>query len=320
MTDLPKPDRPLHAVIAGGSGFLGRGLARTLRDAGWRVTVLSRSGAGVGAVDGVSWRIWDGRTPGDWVAALDGAQAVINLVGRSVDCRKTPANRAMILSSRVASCRVLGMAMRRLASPPPVWIQGSTAHIVGDPVPEDTVCDESTPPGTGLAPEVGLAWEEAFDAARLPSQRGVVLRISFVLGRDGGALARLAAITRLGLGGTVGSGRQWVSWIHQADLNRLVLAMLGDPAFRGVYMVTAPNPVTNRCFMAALRRACRRPWCPPAPALGVRLVSRFVMNTDPELALRGRRCVPTRLLDQGRFSFDFPDVQPALDDLLDKEA
>lgn len=308
-----------HVVIAGGSGFLGRGLAQELLSRGYAVTVLGRGDAPPTEMPpGVTWLSWDARTLGPWASCLNGAAALVNFVGRSVDCRKTPENKRVILESRVDSCRVLGEALRGVRRPPPVWVQSATAHIVGDPIPLDKVCDESTPPGPmhELAPSVGVAWEKAFDFARLPSQRGVVLRTSFVLGRRGGAMGKLRTITRMGLGGTVGSGNQWISWIHQHDLNRLLVAAIEDEAYRGVYVVTAPEPVTNRDFMRGMRRALGMPWSPPAPAIGVRLVSRFVFNTDPELVLLGRRCVPTRLVKEHGFTFDFPTLDAALADLM----
>jgi len=247
---------------------------------------------------------------------------VVNFVGRSVDCRKTEENQRIILESRVKSCQVLGQAMTLVRRPPRIWIQSATAHIVGDPEPKDTICDEATPPGPmdEMAPRVGVAWERAFTEAKLGNQRGVILRISFVLGPRGGAMSRLKRITKLGLGGTVGSGDQWMSWIHQDDLNHLILCAIEDDSFSGVYMVTAPGPVTNRQFMRAMRGAYRRPWCPPAPAIGVRLACRFILNTDPELALLGRRCLPNRLLHEHNFQFRHPTLQQALNDLRQQES
>src|SRR5690606_18055766 len=229
-----------RVVIAGGSGFLGRGLAVFLHERGYDTTILGRAAAPPANLPtGAVWRRWDARTLGDWAACLDGAAAVVNLVGRSVDCRKTAANKRVILESRVHSCRVLGEAMRTVERPPPVWVQSATAHIVGDPEPRDTVCDESTPPGPmhEMAPAVAVAWERAFAEAKLPGQRGVVLRIGFVLGARGGAMDRLRRLTRLGLGGTVGRGDQWISWIHQHDLNRLIVDAIEDGRYAGVYMV-----------------------------------------------------------------------------------
>lgn len=264
----------------------------------------------------MAWRQWDGKTLDAWTQDLDGADAVANFVGRSVDCRKTPQNKREIFASRLDSMSVLGKAMRECASPPPVWIQSGTAHIYGDPLPEDTIVEDDGPIGQGLAPQVGVAWEKAFAENKLPGQRGVVLRTSFVLGRGGGALQTMARLARLGLGGRIGSGRQWMSWVHEDDFHRLVMQMIEGAAFEGVYNVTAPSPVTNKVFMRALRQACRRPWSPPAPAWGVRFASRWLMDTDPELALLGRRVVPSRLAAETAFVFRWPDISAALEDLL----
>lgn len=144
----------------------------------------------------------------------------------------------------------------------------------------------------------------------------MILRISFVLGRHGGALQTLLRLARLGLGGTIGAGRQYISWIHELDLNRIIGRAIDDDSIHGIYVATAPNPVTNRDFMRSLRRAVCRPWSPPVPAPFVRLGS-WLMRTDPELALLGRRCVPTRLIREG-FAFAFADLDPALRDLLNR--
>lgn len=208
-------------VVAGGSGFLGVSLAHFLAAAGREVIILSRHAPKPNG----PWRhvAWDGRTVGEWRRELDGAIGLINLAGRNVDCIKTPDHQDEILRSRVESTRALGAALRTVASPPPVWVQMSTAHIYGDP-PQAT-CTEDSPFGSGFAPFVGRAWEDEFRASVLPSQRGVILRTSFVIGRDrgagGGALARLRAVVRLGLGGRVGSGTQGMSWLHETDMNRL---------------------------------------------------------------------------------------------------
>ncbi len=244
-----------NVVIAGGSGFLGLSLAMRLSSEGAAVVILSRRAPRVAG----PWRhrSWDARTVGDWCDVLDGAAGLVNLVGRTVDCVKTPDHQDEILRSRVESTRVLGAAMKAVRSPPPVWVQMSTAHIYGDP--PDPVCDEDSPTGYGLAPFVGRAWEEAFHASVLTTQRGVVLRTSFVIGRDrgagGGALSRLRLLVRLGLGGPVGSGRQGMSWIHETDMNRLFIRGLTDAGMRGTYVASSPNPVSQREFMRTLRKA-----------------------------------------------------------------
>jgi len=300
-----------RVMIAGGSGFLGTSLAEHLTAQGWSVTVLSRHAP---AHRG-DWRHvrWDARTVGDWAAQLEGARALVNLAGRSVDCIKTPDHCDEILRSRVEATRALGEAMQQADDPPDVWVQMATAHRYGDP--PEAVCDERSAFGYGLAPTVGQAWEDEH-ARWLPDHvRSVVLRTSFVLGRRGGALPRLQRLTRFGLGGTVGHGRQGMSWLHVRDMNRLFEKAIRNEAMRGAYVATAPNPVSNRVFMSSLRRALRQPIGLPAPAPLVRLGAPLVMRTDPELALYGRYCVPTRLQAQG-FQFAFPELDAALDDLL----
>jgi uncharacterized protein (TIGR01777 family) len=252
---------------------------------------------------------------GEWAQALDGAVALVNLAGRTVDCIKTPDHCDEILRSRVESTQLLGRALRSVRAPPDVWVQMSTAHIYGD-APE-RVCDESAAFGYGLAPFVGRAWEEAHARAVLPGMRSVVLRTSFVLGRAGGALPRLARITRMGLGGRVGSGRQGISWIHERDMNRLFTRAIEEPAMESAYIATAPNPVPNTEFMRALRKALKVPIGLPAASWMVKVGAPLVLRTDPDLALYGRYCISRRLRDEG-FEFLFPDVGPALLDLYQR--
>lgn len=294
-------------VIAGGTGFLGLNLARYLAGPGREVVLLSRHPP----AQDPRWRhiVWDARTPGDWAGALDHAAALVNLAGRTVDCVKTPDHCDEILRSRVEATEALGLAIRRIGSPPPVWVQMSTAHIYGDP--PVTACHEGSTFGYGLAPFVGRAWEEAYARSVLPDMRQVVLRTSFVLGRDGGALPRLARLVRWGMGGKVGHGRQGMSWIHEHDMNRLLVRAMSDAGMKGAYLATAPNPVSNAHFMRELRRALRVPFGLPAAGWMVRLGAPLVMRTDPELALYGRYCISNRLKEEG-FSFAFPDVVSAL--------
>ncbi len=298
-------------VIAGGSGFLGTGLAEHLINIGYEVVILTRR---AGAPPR-GWRTvrWDGRNAGEWTSCIDGAAAVVNLCGRSVDCVKTPDHCDEILRSRIEPTRALGHAFCAAITPPPVWVQMSTAHIYGDP-PEE-LCDENSAFGYGLAPTVGMAWERTLDESAPPGVRTVVLRTSFVLGRHGGALRRLASLARWGLGGTIGHGRQGMSWIHERDLNRIFERAITDTSMSGAYIAASPHPVSNAEFMRALRTTLRRPLGLPAAAPMVKLGARFVLHTDPDLALYGRYVVPTRLINIG-FKFDFPTIGPALSDLL----
>lgn len=310
--------RKSRIVIAGGSGFLGVSMSKHLAALGAEVVVLSRRPASPRA--DVRTAVWDARTLGQWSSVLDGAAALINLVGRTVDCIKTPDHCDEILRSRVESTRVLGRACRAAASPPPVWVQMSTAHIYGDP--PEAVCDEDSPTGYGLAPTVGRLWEEAFTEAILPAQRGVIFRTSFVIGRKNsggpGALGKLGLLAKLGMGGRVGSGRQGMSWIHEQDLNRIFERAVTDESMRGVYVASAPNPVSQVEFMRELRRHAgglgALGFGLPAFGWMVRIGAPLVMKTDPELALYGRFVRPRRLVDDG-FEFEFGMLGPALADL-----
>jgi uncharacterized protein (TIGR01777 family) len=243
----------------------------------------------------------------------------VKLVGRTVACNKTPDHRDEILRSRVEATQVLGKAMRSIDAPPPVWVQMSTAHLYGDP--PELACDEDSPFGAGFAPLVGRTWEEAFRAKALPVQRQVILRTSVVIGRDrgagGGALARLKRLVGLGLGGTVGTGKQGMSWIHEADMNRLFERALADTAMEGPFIASAPNPVPQHQFMRELRKQMGVPIGLPASEWMVRLGAPLLMRTDPELALYGRYVVSRRLREVG-FEFRFPELSKALADLLGK--
>ena len=294
-------------------------MAESMERMGADVTILSRS---VPKVSGL-WKhlLWDGRTLDGrnakaWLQAIDGCDAVVNLAGRTVNCIKTPDHKDEILRSRVESTRVLGKSMRTVESPPPVWVQMSTAHIYGDP--PSAVCTEDSAEGIGLAPTVARAWEAAFAESILPQQRGVVMRTSFVVGRDrgagGGALATLGLIAKLGLGGRVASGTQGMSWIHEDDINSIFTRAIVNESMNGVYIVSSPNPESQENFMRTLRRVIRMPIGMPAFEWMVRIGAPLFMRTDPELVLYGRYVIPKRLIEEG-FEFRFADLETALRDL-----
>lgn len=319
MSGESRADWPGPVVIAGGSGFLGVSLAHHLSALGAPVVILSRRAPRVSG----PWRheAWDARALGGWSRVLDGAAGLVNLVGRTVDCVKTPDHCDEILRSRVEATRVLGAAARSVPNPPPVWVQMCTAHIYGDP--PEAVCDEGSPTGYGLAPTVGRAWEAAFAESVLPAQRAVVLRTSFVIGRErgagGGALSKLGLLARLGLGGRVGHGRQGMSWIHETDMNQLFVRGITNGAMRGVYVASSPSPVSQAEFMREMRRVAGGLGgvgvAMPAFAWMVRAAAPLVLRTDPELALYGRYVVSRRLREEG-FEFRFPELGPALRDLF----
>lgn len=301
-------------VIAGGSGFLGRSMAEYFTDRQAVVTVLTRSGND----GGTRWSSvrWDGRSLGAWRSCLDGADGLVNLAGRSVNCIKTPDHQDEILRSRIDSTRVLGEAVRTISQPPAVWVQMSTAHIYGDP--PCTPCDEDSSEGIGFAPSIAKAWEAAFANSKLETQRGVIMRTSFVIGRDrgagGGALATLGLLAKLGLGGRVGKGSQGMSWIHENDLNALFAKAIVDDSMSGVYVASAPKPVSQIEFMRTLRKVIGMPIGLPAFEWMVRIGAPLFLRTDPELALYGRYVSSKRLAVDG-FVFEYPELEPALKNL-----
>lgn len=293
-------------IIAGGSGFIGQALAPALLEEGYEVVVLTRSGSRQEST--MRYLHWDGRTIDTWTEAVDGAFALVNLAGRSINCRHTPRNRRQIIASRIDSVRVLGEAIARCAQPPAVFVQAAGIGIYGDK--GGRWCDESTSHGEDFLTEVCQLWEAAFDEVAGRRTRKVLLRLGVVLGPNGGVLEPLTRLTRAFLGGQVGNGRQFISWIHVADLTRLFLAALEREGIAGVFNATSPGPVTNATFMRELRRALGRPWSPPVPKSLARLGA-WLLGTEAELAFVSQRCAPRRLLEN-HFTFLFPELRPAL--------
>ncbi len=294
-----------RVILAGGSGFVGSALGPALREKGYEPVVLGRGSTGLQ---------WDGRTVGPWASALDGAEAVINLTGKNINCRHTDENRREIIRSRVDSVRVLGEAIARCEAPPKTFVQASGVGYYGNT--GDRVNDEDSAPGSDFPAEVCRQWESAFAALALPATRKVVLRLGVVLGREGGALPVLEKLTRWFLGGAVGNGRQFMSWIHITDIVRMVEATVERPELTGAFNATSPQPVMNREFMSELRCALHRPWSPPVPAPFAR-IGAWVMGTDGDLALTSCRCVPRRFLEHG-FDFQFPSLRDAFANLYSK--
>jgi uncharacterized protein (TIGR01777 family) len=300
-------------IIFGGSGFLGLNLAKALLEREYEVHVVSRNKP----KENGAWKftVWDAQSLGEWCELLEGAEAIVNLVGRSVDCIKTPENIDEILRSRVDSVLLIGQALKSVKIQPKTWIQMSTAHRYGDAV--DIVCNEESSFGYGLAPYVGEKWEEAYLESVPKEMRQVIVRTSFVLGKRGGALARMASLAKFGLGGTLGHGRQGISWIHEEDMNKLLIETIENERMHGAYIATAPNPVSNKVFMKKLRQSIKMPIGLPAFSWMVKLAAPLVMKTDAELALYGRYCVSKRLEEEG-FEFIYPTVDDAFSNIYVK--
>jgi uncharacterized protein (TIGR01777 family) len=296
-------------VIAGGSGFIGRALAAEFSARGFAVVVLTRSPRT--RKDGIREAAWDGTGTGAWTTQLEHAAAVINLAGKNINCRHTAENLREIAVSRVNSVAAIGAAMVQAKDPPRVWVQASAVGFYGDT--GAVACNEGAPAGSDPLAEICREWEAAFAAAKLAATRKLVLRIGFVLGREGGALPVLCRMTRMFLGGAAGSGRQYISWIHLADLTAMFVAAVTDATLSGTFNAVGPNAVTNAEFMRELRRELHRPWSPPAPALAVKFGARL-LGSEGSLALVSQRCVPERFLEAG-FPFRYGELAKALQDL-----
>ena len=310
----------MKIVIPGGTGQVGRILERALSARGHRVVVLGRGG------QGDSGRApWDARTLGPWASEIDGADAVVNLAGRSVNCRYTRANLQAMMSSRIDSTRVVGLAIEKAARPPRVWLQMSTATIYAHRF--DAPNDEATGQLGGDEPgvpaywkfstDIGQAWERTQREANTPHTRRVALRTAMVMSPDrGGIFDVLRGLTRVGLGGPVAGGRQFISWIHERDFVRAVELLMAREEIAGPVNLASPNPLPQRAFMAALRAALQSRLGLPATRWMIE-IGAFFLRTDSELLLKSRRVIPGRLLEAG-FAFEFPEWPAAARDLIER--
>lgn len=298
-------------IIAGGTGFLGKSLVQYFGNRFGEVVVFTRTAR---VPEGrIRYVAWDARTPGNWVEELEGAELVINLCGKSVDCRYTKQNREIILSSRLDSTDVLGQAIGACMRPPALWINAASATIYRHS--EDKSMTEAEGEiGTGFSVEVCRAWEHVFEAAHTPGTRKVNLRIGLVLGNEGGVFPTLMKMVRLGLGGTMGNGRQLVSWLHVLDFCRMVDWCLQTQSTHGIYNCSAPKPVANKQLMALLRQASHTRLGLPAAAWMLE-VGAFVIRTETELILKSRYVVPARAEQEG-FEFIHKDIGSCVKNLV----
>lgn len=303
-------------VLAGGSGFLGQALARHFLQLGWEVVVLSRHPQ----MNRVAREVaWDAESVGEWSRELEGAAAVVNLTGRTVDCRYTATNRRLILESRVNSTRAIGQAIAQCAQPPGVWLNSSSAtiyrHTFG-PSWDESGTDFTPTPAVkdAFSVEVIHAWERALNEAVTPRTRKVALRTTLVLGQARNSVFPvLRRLARLGLGGPMGSGEQFVSWLHETDFLRAVEFLITHEELSGPVNLASPNPVPNHELMRAFRELVGMTIGLPATAWMLE-VGAFFLRTETELIMKSRRVVPGKLLQAG-FEFHFPHLRPALAEL-----
>lgn len=330
-------------ILAGGSGFLGKLLARYFIAHDWQVVILTRAkpaletGKEPVSTTGPDCRLearqhvgdapeapgcveWDGSSLGDWTAALEGADAVINLAGRSVNCRYHARNRRLMLDSRVNATRILGEAIARCARPPRAWLNFSTAtiykHTYGPAWDETGEIGAAPEAKDAFSIEVATAWERAFNEAVTPRTRKVALRSAMVFGLsdDANNVYRvLQRLVRFGLGGRMGSGRQFVSWIHETDFCRAIEFLIEREEISGPVNLAAPNPLTNSEMMRVLRQVLGMPIGLPATEWMLE-IGAFFLRTETELIIKSRRVVPGRLREAG-FNFEFSHLEHAIRDL-----
>ncbi len=311
----------LRIVIPGGSGQVGNVLAWHFHAQGHLVTVLSRH------PESLPWPVlpWNGCDLGIWTNAIDGADIVINLAGRNVNCRYTPANRREIMDSRIRSTRVVGQAIAQATQPPSLWLNASTATIYRHAL--DRAMDESTGELGGHEPgapstwrfsiDVAASWEKEFFSAATPGTRKIALRSAMTMGPDrDGIFDTLLRLVRAGLGGKAASGRQFISWIHETDFVRAIDFLIDHQSLDGCINVCSPCPLPNQEFMRVLRNAWGTRIGLPSTRWMLELGAVF-LRTETELILKSRRVVPQRLLEAG-FQFNFADWQDAAIDLVDR--
>lgn len=310
---------PPKLILAGGTGFLGNALARYFTAMNWEVIVLTRHPGP--AVPGTRQVVWDGETLDIWTQNLEGATAVINLAGRTVDCRYTPANRRLIMDSRVNPTRVLGEAIARCEKPPGVWLNASSATLYRHTFDRawDETGEDFTPTAEvrdAFSVEVIRAWENAFHHAITPLTRKVALRTTMVLGHARNSVFPvLCRLARLGLGGRMGRGNQFVSWLHVEDFCRAVEWLITHENMSGPVNLAAPNPLPNAEMMRLFRKLVGAPFGLPATNAMLE-IGAFFLRTETELILKSRRVIPGKLLADG-FKFQFPSMPEALQNLFD---
>lgn len=288
-------------VIAGGTGFIGSYLVKHFENAGYKVLIISRD------PKHVSWK------PTDMTEAFEDAEMVINLAGKSINCRHTEENKKAIIDSRVNTTIWVGNAILACIHPPKLWLNASACGIYKASL-DYPMTERETLMGSDFMADVVKQWEKVFVAFRLPTTRKVVLRTSVVLGKNGGALLPLTWLSRLWLGGKQGEGTQMFSWIHIDDYFQIIRFINENINVKGIINCTSPEPLTNKDFMCAIRKTLRVPVGIGASAFAIQLGAKLI-GTEPELILNSSYVIPERLIESG-YKFAFPNVDEALNDLL----
>ncbi|WP_117613472.1 TIGR01777 family oxidoreductase [Chryseobacterium sp. Leaf180] len=297
----------MKIIIAAGTGFLGKNLEKYFTDQGNEVYILTRNPKRKNEIR------WDAKTLGDWKNSLENADVLINLTGKSVDCRYTEKNKKEIYASRIDSTKVLQQAVDQCVNKPKVWLNSSSATIYTHSETQLNT-EENGIIGDDFSMNICKSWEKEFFTFNSENMRKVALRTSIVLGNNGGAFPKLRLITKLGLGGKQGRGNQNVSWIHIDDFCKAIEHIIDHENMSGVINVTAPNPLPNEEFMRNLRKEMKIPFGLNAPVWQLEIASIF-LGTETELLLKSRNVYPEKLLQNG-FTFKYPTVEMAFHELI----
>lgn len=300
-------------VLAGGTGQIGQALCGFYKNAAEKIIILSR---GPGKQDENLYYIqWDGKNQGSWSKEIDGADMLVNLTGKNVNCRYNEKNKKEIFDSRTNSIQALTEAITTCKEAPGLWIQGASATIYRH-AEDHPMTEEGGEIGEGFSVEVCKKWEKTFweQTADFKDMQKAVLRTSLVLGKKEGVFPRLGNLTRFGLGGRQGNGKQWVSWIHETDVCRIVEWIANHPEVNGTINCTAPGPVKNKDFMAVIRKAYGMPLGLPSPEWLLEMGA-IIIGTETELILKSRWVLPEKLLKTG-FQFQYPDISSAIDEIV----
>jgi uncharacterized protein (TIGR01777 family) len=291
-------------ILAGGTGFVGKYLAEQFTNSGYKVIIISRQ------KDTIQWQ--DTKA---LIEAIDNSEMLINLAGKSVNCRYTDANKKEILQSRIQTTKALGEAILQCSNPPELWINSGTATIYRHA--EDRPMTESNgEAGTGFSVNVAISWEKAFFDFTLPKTRQVALRMAIVLGKNGGVITPFINLVRFGLGGQQGNGKQMFSWIHIADLFNIIKYLQTNKNMAGVYNCSSPNPINNKTLMKTFRQIMNVKIGLPSPKLLLEMGA-VVIRTETELLLKSRWVLPEKLLQAG-YIFEYPTIDKALKNILGK--
>jgi len=298
-------------IIAGGSGFLGNVLIEYFKDSFSAIIVLTRTTQPDKGI--VKYVLWDAKTLDAWAKEIDEADVLINLTGKSVDCRYNEENKSLILSSRLDSTKILGKAIIAAKNLPRIWLNSSTATIYRHSL--DTQMNETTGEiGDGFSVDVAKAWEKVFFSFKLKKTRQVALRTSIVFGKNGGAFVPIKKLVKLGFGGKQGSGNQKVSWIHQTDFAHSIQFIIENKALSGYVNIVSPQPTTNKILMEKLRNAVDMPFGIPMPTPLLKFGAKLI-KTETELILKSRNVIPQKLQESG-FDFSFGSLDEAINDLI----